>query len=141
LNNFRNLYKQNAELIAGLEAKTTNEQIRKTTQEEQALNKRYSEIGDAVIALKQAGKDKEAVDYARRPDVVRDVGAFLKKLTELRDLQKNDISRAMKATADMGNQTIMMVILASVISMLVGILAGVFVARGITRPVKEMQAL
>ena len=141
LNNFRNLYKQNAELIAGLAAKTTNEQIRKTTQEVQALNKRYSEIGDAVIALKQAGKDKEAIDYARLPDVVRDVGAFLKKLTELRDLQKNDISRAMKATADMGDQTIMMVIIASIISLLVGILAGVFVARGITRPVKEMQAL
>jgi len=141
LENFRNLYKQNAELIAGLEAKTTNEQIRKTTQEVQALNKRYSEIGDAVIALKQAGKDKEAVDYARRPDVVRDVGAFLKKLTELRDLQKNDISRAMKATANMGEQTIMMVIIASLVSLLVGILAGVFVARGITRPVKEMQAL
>jgi len=141
LNNFRNLYKQNAELIAGLEAKTTNEQIRKTTQEVQALNKRYAEIGDAVIVLKQAGKDKEAVDYARRPDVVRDVGAFLKKLTELRDLQKNDISRAMKATADMGDQTIMMVIIASILSLLVGILAGVFVARGITRPVKEMQAL
>ena len=141
LENFRNLYKQNAELIAGLEAKTTNEQIRKTTQEVQALNKRYSEIGDAVIALKQAGKDKEAVDYARRPDVVRDVGAFLKKLTELRDLQKNDISRVMKATGDMGNQTIMMVIIASIVSLIVGILAGVFVARSITRPVKEMQAL
>ena len=141
LENFRNLYKQNAELIAGLEAKTTNEQIRKTTQEVQVLNKRYSEIGDAVIALKQAGKDKEAVDYARRPDVVRDVGAFLKKLTELRDLQKNDISRVMKATGDMGNQTIMMVIIASIVSLIVGILAGVFVARSITRPVKEMQAL
>jgi methyl-accepting chemotaxis protein len=141
LENFRNLYKQNAELIAGLEAKTTNEQIRKTTQEVQALNKRYSEIGDAVIALKQAGKDKEAVDYARRPDVVRDVGAFLKKLTELRDLQKNDISRAMKTTADMGEQTIMLVVVSSLVSLLVGILAGVFIARGITRPVKEMQAL
>ena len=47
----------------------------------------------------------------------------------------------MKATADMGDQTIMMVIIASIISLLVGILAGVFVARGITRPVKEMQAL
>lgn len=141
LENFRNLYKQNAELIAGLEAKTTNEQIRKTTQEVQALNKRYSEIGDAVIALKQAGKDKEAIDYARQPDVVRDVAAFLKKLTELRDLQKNDISRVMKATGDMGNQTIMMVIIASIISLIVGILTGVLVARSITRPVKEMQAL
>ncbi len=141
LNNFRNLYKQNAELIAALEAKTTNEQIRKTTQEVQALNKRYAEIGDEVIAIKQAGKDKEAVDYARRPDVVRDVGAFLKKLTELRDLQKNDISRVMKETGDMGNKTITMVIIASLVSLLVGILAGIFVARGITRPVKEMQAL
>ncbi len=141
LNNFRNLYKQNTDLIAGLEAKTQNEQIRKLTQEVQSLNKRYSEIGDEVVALKQAGKDKEAVDAARRPDVVRDVGAFLKKLTDLRDLQKNDISHVMKATGDMGNKTIMMVIIASFASLLIGILAGVFVARGITRPVKEMQAL
>jgi methyl-accepting chemotaxis protein len=141
LENFRNLSKQNAELVAGLEAKTTNEQIRKTTQEVQGLNKRYAEIGDAVIALKQSGKDKEAVDYARSPDVARDVGAFLKKLTELRDLQKNDISRVMKATGDMGDQTIMMVIIASIVSLIVSIFVGVFVARGITRPVKEMQAL
>lgn len=141
LENFRALYKTNSELVTGLEAKTQSEQVKILAKEVQALNKRYSEIGDAVIALKQAGKDKEAIEYARLPDVVRDVGALLKKLTDLRDLQKKDISLAMRANIDNGDKTILMVVVTSIISLVVGVLVGVVVARGITGPVKDMQEL
>ena len=139
--NFRTLVKQNTDLIANLENKAQNAQIKNLAKELQELNKRYGQIGDDVIALKQAGKDQEAVDYAKRPDVARDAAALLQKLGELRDLQKADISKAMAQTADNGDKTITSVIVASLVSLIVGVLIGIVVARSITRPVKEMQGL
>ena len=142
LENYRNLYKQNKELIASLEAKAQSDKVKNLAKELNALNDRYFEIGEkGVVPLKQAGKDVEAVDYARRPDVVSSVAAFFAKMSETRDVQKNDISQAMKANIASGDKTIMMVIVTSIISLVVGVLIGIFVARGITRPVKEMQEL
>ena len=92
LENYRNLYLQNKELIAAMENKSQSVQIKKLAQEVQALNERYSEIAEkGVVPLKQAGKDAEAIEYARRPDVVSSVAAFFGKLSELRVIQKNDI--------------------------------------------------
>lgn len=139
--NFRNLFKQNTELIANLEAKAQSSQIKALAKEIQSLNKRYAEIGDEVINLKLAGKDKEAVDYAKRPDVARDVAALLQKLGELRDMQKADISKVMSESAANGEKTINIVMIASLVSLVAGISTGVLVARGITKPVKEMQEL
>ncbi len=142
LENYRNLYKQNKDLIASLETKAQNEQVKKIAKELNGLNDRYFEIGEkGVVPLKQAGKDAEAVEYARRPDVVSSVAALFAKLSEVRELQKKDISKAMKESAENGDKTIMMVIAASIASLVIGVLVGVFVARGITRPVKEMQDL
>ena len=139
--NFRTLLKQNDEMMAKLEAKAENPQIKALAKELVALNKRYGQIGDDIIALKQAGKDKEAVDYAKQPDVARDAAALLKKLGDLQELQKKEISRQMKATAANGDRTITIVLIASLVSLAAGVLTGVLVARGITKPVKEMQAL
>lgn len=142
LENYRNLYQQNKELITALENKSQSEQIKKLAKEVQALNERYSEIAEkGVVPLKQAGKDAEAVEYARRPDVVSSVAAFFSKLSELRDIQKNDISKAMKTNIANGDKTIYMVMVTSLISLIAGCLIGVFVARGITKPVKEMQEM
>ncbi|HWR30057.1 MAG TPA: methyl-accepting chemotaxis protein [Negativicutes bacterium] len=142
LENYRNLYKQNKDLIAALESKAQSEQIKNMAKEVNALNDRYSEIAEkGVVPLKQAGKDAEAVEYARRPDVVASVAAFFSKLSDLRNLQKDDISNTMQKTIVSGNTTITLVLITTVISLIVGMLTGVFVARSITLPVKEMQQL
>lgn len=142
LDSYRSLYQQNKSMITDLQLKATTPAVKSLSKEVFDLNERYAEIAEkGVVPLKQAGKDLEAIDYARRPDVVNSVGQFLKKLSELRDTQKAEISNSMNANIQYGDRTINMVLIASVISLLAGIFTGVISARSITKPVLAMKEL
>jgi methyl-accepting chemotaxis protein len=142
LENYRTLYKQNKELIQTMGNKASSAQIKSMTTELTVLNDRYSEIAEkGVVPLKQAGKDAEAVEYARRPDVTSSVAAFFNKLSELRTLQKDEISKTLQTIISSGDKTIFIVMLTTAISLIVGLMIGFLIARNITRPVKEMQQL
>lgn len=141
LDNFHRVAKENAKLEQELLASSRTEQGRKIATDLLALDGKYSEIAEkVVIPLKQSGKDQEALQVMNGE--LTDIGRQLRsKAKEYTDLRRGQIDEAMDKSVAAASNSEKASITAGLLSVLLGIVIGVFAARSIARPVNQLASV
>lgn len=141
LDNFRRVVKENEKLEADLLKAARTEQGKKLITDLMALEKKYVEIAErTVIPLKLSGKDAEAIHIlnGEMTQISRTIRNVAKEYTELRRKQIDaSMAKSMKAV----DQSELTAKVASIACAVLGIAIGIFAARRITKPIKELQDL
>ncbi|MDR3593112.1 MAG: methyl-accepting chemotaxis protein, partial [Negativicutes bacterium] len=141
LDNYTKLASENEKSEVDLLSAVRTEQGKKAMTELLALDRKYSEIAEkTVIPLKQAGKDQEAL--AVMNGELTTVGRALRaKAKEYMELRSEYIQKAMSVSSAAAADSRKIAILVGILCAVVGVAIGIFAARKIVGPVKELQGL
>ncbi|AET66390.1 methyl-accepting chemotaxis protein [Desulfosporosinus orientis DSM 765] len=141
LNEYRRLAELNAKLEEELINEARTEESRVLSVQIKELNDQYAKgAEDKLIPLLKAGKKAEAMEVAVKE--LAPLGNQMNaKLVEARTYRKDAISLAMEDTFNITKEAKLVSIGAAVLVAVLGILIGLFAARRITSPIKELQGL
>ncbi|MDR3563402.1 MAG: methyl-accepting chemotaxis protein [Negativicutes bacterium] len=141
LDNLRQLTVANEKLENELLAGVRSEQGKKIVMELIALDRKYSEIAEkTVVPLKQAGREQEALAVAAGE--LTTLGRAVRvKAKEYMDLRSKQINEDMEKSANAAADSRKIAILVGILCAVSGVCIGIFAARKIVGPVKELLGL
>ena len=141
LENYRRVTAENTKYEQELLLAARTEQGKKIVTDLIALENKYTEIAElAIIPKKQEGKEQEALQIMNGE--LTAVGRELRnKAKEYSELRRSQINSSMTKSVTAVEDSKDVAVFASVLSALVGIGIGIYAARRIVRPVKELQVL
>ncbi|WP_075755909.1 methyl-accepting chemotaxis protein [Sporomusa sphaeroides] len=138
LNNFRRVTAESEKLEKELLATARTAEGKKIASELLALDAKYTEIAEkAVITLKQAGKEQEAL--AVMNGELTDLGRQLRdKAKEYVDWRQEQINESINKSVTAADNSGKAAVTAGLLSALFGVGIGIFAARSISRPVNQL---
>lgn len=138
LNNFRRVTAESEKLEKELLATARTAEGKKIASELLALDAKYTEIAEkAVIPLKQAGKEQEAL--AVMNGELTDLGRQLRdKAKEYVDWRQEQINESINKSVTAADNSGKAAVTAGLLSALFGVGIGIFAARSISRPVNQL---
>lgn len=138
LQNYKRVSDENVKIERDLQAITRTEEGKKAISELIALEQKYTQIAETrVIALKQAGKDQEAIQVMNGE--LTNVGRELrKKAQDYMDLREKQIQLAMEKSTQAAGGAEKTALIISILAAIVGAFIGYLTARKIAKQVKNM---
>lgn len=137
LDDFKSFNADNDKILNDLYSNAATEEGKKFVQETQALSDVYEKVViEKVIPLKRAGKEQEL--YPVMQSELEPTAKSLRvKISEYMDYRIKRISGTLDRTQAVGDKSLWVMSILSVVSLFMGVGIGVFVTRLVTVPIKS----